>query len=64
MIGSYFIGGIMVVIGVILVGIALPDKAGQSPRFLRFEAALVLYPGLVMIFLALGAADVVVAFTG
>ena len=44
-----------------LIFIGLPDKDGVSPRFLRFEAAVVLYPPLVMIFLVGGAAELIAA---
>jgi hypothetical protein len=48
-------------LGLILLGLAaaliyfgLPDKHGNSPRFLQFGAALVLYPPAVLVVLALG----------
>jgi hypothetical protein len=56
------------VIGVVLLATAaglmfvgLPNKAGVSPRFLRFEAAIVLYPPVVMVFFAGGIAEIVTA---
>ena len=56
------------VIGVVLLATAaglmfvgLPNKAGASPRFLRFEAAIVLYPPVVMVFFAGGIAEIVTA---
>lgn len=64
MTGNYLIEGALVAIGANLVGIALPDKTELSPRFVRFQAALVLYPGVVMVFLALGAAELIMAFVG
>jgi hypothetical protein len=48
------IGVALCAVGVLLVVIGMPKK-GVSPRFLRFEAASVLYPALVMSFLAFGA---------
>jgi hypothetical protein len=54
-------------IGTVLLGIVvfigLPKK-GVSPRFLRFDAALVLYPGIVMIFLTMGVAMILKTHTG
>jgi hypothetical protein len=47
-----------------LLFIGLLDKSGQSPRFLRFEASLVLYPPLIMVFFALGAIELVMALVG
>ena len=45
------IGIVMLVIGGGLMFIGLPNRAGVSPRFLRFESSLVLYPPLVLVFL-------------
>jgi hypothetical protein len=55
MLGDLSVGTVLLAIGVILVLIGLPKK-GVSPRFLRFDAAAVLYPGVVMVFLAMGVA--------
>ncbi|MFZ0624135.1 MAG: hypothetical protein WAM76_19315 [Pseudolabrys sp.] len=56
-----------ILIGVVLLAIAgglifigLPNKAGVSPRFLRFEAAVVLFPPLVLTFFAGGFAELLV----
>ncbi|HWJ18416.1 MAG TPA: hypothetical protein VNR65_06800 [Geobacterales bacterium] len=53
-------------IGVVSLGIAAgllflgwPDKNGESPRFLQFEASLVLYPSIIMVFLAAGFAELI-----
>ncbi|HEY5503597.1 MAG TPA: hypothetical protein VIK28_00455 [Sedimentisphaerales bacterium] len=53
-------------IGVVSLGIAggliflgWPDKNGDSPRFLQFEASLVLYPSIIMVFLAAGFAELI-----
>jgi hypothetical protein len=51
------IGIVAIAIGLVLVVIGLP-RGGASPRFLQFEAAMVLYPPVIMIFLVLGAAKV------
>ena len=55
MLGDLSVGTVLLAIGVILVLIGLPKK-GVSPRFLRFDAAVVLYPGIAMVFLAMGVA--------
>ena len=55
MLGDIAIGLVLFVIGVLLIIIGIP-KHGESPRFLRFEASLVIYPGVIMIFLAFGVA--------
>ena len=51
------IGIVAIGIGLALTVIGLP-RGGVSPRFLQFEAAAVLYPPVIMIFLVLGAAKV------
>ncbi|UPK31455.1 hypothetical protein [Bradyrhizobium sp. 195] len=49
----------MLAIAAILIFIALPTKAGDPAKFLRFSAAPVLYPPIVLIFISLGAAAVI-----
>ena len=49
----------MLVLAVFLVVVGCPGKDGVHPKFLRFNAALVLYPPIILIFLALGIAAIV-----
>ena len=56
------VGTVSLVIAAVLIFIALPDKNGVSSRFLRFEAAVVLYPPFIMIFLVGGVAELIAAF--
>ena len=56
------IGLVMLVIAGALIFIGLPSKAGVSPRFLRFKSSLVLYPPLVLVFIAGGFAELIVGF--
>ena len=44
-------------VAAVLVFIGLPDKDGESPRFLRFNSAMTFYPTIVMIFFAFGVAE-------
>jgi len=55
------VGTVSLVIAAVLIFIGLPDKNGVSPRFLRFEAAVIVYPSLIMIFLVGGAAELISA---
>ena len=55
MVGEFAFGAALVVVAVVLVLIGIP-KHGQHPRFLRFDASLVLFPPVVMTFLAFGVA--------
>jgi hypothetical protein len=49
------IGLVFCVIGVLLIFIGMP-KHSVSPRFLQFDAALVVYPAVVLTLLAFGGA--------
>ena len=60
---SLWTGIVMLVIGLLLIFFGRPDRNGVHRRFLRFNAAMVLYPPLVLIFIALGAAVVIGALT-
>jgi hypothetical protein len=39
--------------------VGLPTRHGESPRFLQFYAAPMVYPAIVLIFFALGIAEVI-----
>ena len=49
----------MLLLAALLIYLGRPDKQGNSPRFLRFDAALVLYPPVVLPVIAFGAAELV-----
>ena len=53
------IGIVALVTAVGLLVIALPNRHGESPRFLRFYAAQMFYPAIVLIFFGLGVASLV-----
>lgn len=55
-------GIILLGISAVLLFIAWPDKNGLGPRFLRFEASMMLYPPLVLVFIALGSAAMIAGF--
>ncbi len=57
---DFIIGVVLIGIGVGLFIAGLP-RGGVNPRFLQFEAAVVLYPPLILVFLILGAAEVATA---
>jgi hypothetical protein len=56
---NLYTGIAMLAVALLLILIGRPDKAGVHPKFLRFHAALVLYPPFIIVFLALGTAAVV-----
>jgi hypothetical protein len=39
--------------------IALPNTSGESPRFLQFYAAPMIYPAAALVFLVLGVAELI-----
>ena len=49
----------MLVIAFVLIWAGRPDKTGFHPRFLRFNAALVLYPPIILALIAMGVAGVI-----
>ena len=53
------VGFALVTLAIALVFIGRPNKAGQHPRFLQFEASLVLFPPVVLVFVALGIAAII-----
>ena len=55
------VGTILLAVAAVLIFIGLPDKNGVSPRFLQFEAAMILYPPLIMVFLVGGVAELMTA---
>ena len=61
--GEFAIGAAFLVVAVVLFIIGIP-RHGESARFLRFEASLVLYPPVIMTFLAIGAALMLRAYLG
>ena len=58
------VGIVLLAIGIGLLFIGRPNKAGVHPRFLQFEASMVLYPPLVLVFLAGGAAALIAGILG
>lgn len=58
------VGVVLVLLAVGLVFIGRPNRAGQHPRFLQFEASLVLYPPVVLVFVAMGMAEIIAALFG
>jgi hypothetical protein len=53
------IGVVFLAIAVGLIFIGRPNKAGVHRRFLQFDAALVLFPPLVLTFFAGGLAELI-----
>ena len=54
----------MLAFALLLIVVGRPNAAGEHRRFLRFQAAPVLYPPLILAFIALGAAALISGLTG
>jgi|GraSoiStandDraft_4_1057263.scaffolds.fasta_scaffold511448_1 hypothetical protein len=52
------LASLAIALGLLIIG--LPNKNGESPRFLRSYAAPMFYPPIILIFFALGIAEVIV----
>ena len=52
-------GAAMLAIAAVLIWLGRPDRSGVHRRFLRFSSAQVLYPPVILAFIALGAAAVI-----
>jgi hypothetical protein len=49
----------MLAIALVLIWLGLPNSDGVHRRFLRFGAAQILYPPVVLVFIALGLAAMI-----
>jgi hypothetical protein len=53
------IGLVSLAAAFVLLFMGLPNRQGESPRFLQFRAAPMLYPAAVLVFLAIGLAELI-----
>jgi hypothetical protein len=53
------IGLVSLAIAAGLFFVGLPDKNLESPRYLRFHSAPVIYPTIILVFFAIGVAELV-----
>ena len=58
------VGLLLVAIAGVLLFLGLPDKSGKNRAFLQFESSLVLYPPVILVFFAMGMAEVISALLG
>lgn len=61
---SLYAGMLMLAVALLLIWIGRPNKAGIYRKFMRFDAALVLYPPLVLLCFAFGMATIVSSWPG
>jgi hypothetical protein len=61
---NILIGAVLLIIAAGLIFVALPDKNHESPRFLQFHAATVIYPPFVLLFLVSGATALIMGIFG
>jgi hypothetical protein len=53
------IGLVSLAAAFVLFFVGLPNRQGESPRFLQFRTAPMLYPAAVPVFLAIGLAELI-----
>ena len=58
------IGAALVLLAVVLLFAGMPRKNGEMPRFLRFQAARMIYAPLILATFVLGVAELISAFSG
>jgi hypothetical protein len=55
------IGSGLLVVGLALLWFGMPNKVGESPRFLHGALMQMIYPAIVMTFMVMGIAELLVA---
>jgi hypothetical protein len=53
------VGLVALAVAVVLLAVGLPNRRGESPRFLRAYAAPMLYPAIILVFIAIGVAELI-----
>jgi hypothetical protein len=61
MITGIVTGVVLLAVAALLIVTGLPDKAGESPRHLRFSAAMMIFPPIVLAFLVGGVVQLFLA---
>ena len=56
---SLYAGMLMLAVALLLIWVGRPNKAGIHRKFMRFNAALVLYPPLVLACFAFGVVAII-----
>jgi hypothetical protein len=51
----------LLAVAAVLIVTGLPDKGGESPRHLRFRAAMMIYPPVILAFLVGGVVQLFLA---
>jgi hypothetical protein len=59
MAANLLLGTASLVIAAALVFIGLPGKGGHTLRFVRAETGPMIYPAVILVFIAVGAAEVI-----
>jgi hypothetical protein len=49
----------MLIVAFLLIWVGRPDKSGVHPSLLRFDAAMVLYPPIILAFAVFGVVSVI-----
>lgn len=59
MIEDLLVGLVALAVAVVLLVVGLPNRRGESRRFLRSYAAPMLYPAIILVFVAIGVAELI-----
>jgi hypothetical protein len=61
---NLYAGMLVLAVALLLIWVGRPNKAGMHRKFLRFNAALVLYPPLVLACFAFGVVAIISGWPG
>jgi hypothetical protein len=61
MITGILSGLALLAVAAFLIVTGLPNKAGESPRHLRFQAAMMIHPPIILAFLVGGVVQLLIA---
>jgi hypothetical protein len=61
---NLYTGIASLVVALALIWAGRPNKSGVHPKYLRFDAALVLFPPVILIFLAFGMGGIILGLLG
>ena len=61
---NLYTGIASLVVALALIWAGRPNKSGVHPKYLRFDAALVLYPPLILVFFAFGIGGIILGLLG
>jgi hypothetical protein len=61
---NVYTGIVSLAVAILLIWVGRPNKGGIHPKFLRFAAAPVLYPPIVLVFFVFGVTAIAAGLLG